>query len=103
MMPKSTAPMRPSTSTSMFPGCWSPWKKPSRNAWLKKIAADVVTGGEELRAVIHPDAGDALLREDAALGAAPVDRRQAIGRVACEVLRELDGRGRLEPQVHLQR
>ena len=39
MMPKSTATIRPSASTKALPGCWSAWKKPSRNTWLKNTAA----------------------------------------------------------------
>ena len=67
MMPKSTAPILPSRSTNMFPGCWSPWKKPSRKACLKKIAAARAStrsmsmpGGQHARAVVHADAGQPL-------------------------------------------
>ena len=38
MMPKSTARYWPSVETKIFPGCMSAWKKPSRNAWVKKIS-----------------------------------------------------------------
>ena len=37
MMPKSTATMRPSSSTKRLPGCMSAWKKPSRSAWRRKV------------------------------------------------------------------
>ena len=48
MMPKSTATMRPASSTNRFPGCMSAWKNPSRRAWRRKVW---ITARAELRQV----------------------------------------------------
>ena len=65
-------------------------------------AIDIVPGGEQRRAVVDPDAGDALGGQHRAPGAPPIDPRHAKARVAGEILGELGGGRRLEAQIHLE-
>ena len=92
----------------MFPGCCRRGRYPSRNTWLKKVAAAlvrtasmIVAGGDRGLAVVDRDAVDPLLRHHAPGGAAPVDGRHAVGRVAGEILGQLRRCGGLDAQIHL--
>jgi len=67
---------------------------------LAQQRADIVPGGDQRRAVIHPDAADAIGRQHAASGALPIDARHTECRIASEILGELRCRRRLEPQIH---
>ncbi len=97
MMPKSTATMRPSSSTNRFPGCMSAWKKPSRIAWRRKVwitaRAELrqveALGAAARRMIRQRGAVDPFQRQHVLGGAVPVDRRHAEIRIVLGVLRHL--------------
>ncbi len=59
-----------------------------------------MAGGDQGLPIVHRDPREPLLRHDPTGGAAPVDRRYAVGGVSGEVLGQLRRRRGLEPQVH---
>ena len=66
MTPKSTSRSEPSAATKMFPGCGSPWKKPSRKTWLNVARA--------ARATMSAGSWPAAARASASPSAAPSTR-----------------------------
>ncbi len=73
---------------------------------LDDVAAElrqVESPGAQRRLIVERRAVDPFEREHVARGAVPVDRGHAEARIVLGVLGHLRQRGRLEPQVHLDR
>ena len=106
--PKSTRPIRPPSSTRMFAGCGSAWKKPCRK--IIAIQVSVIRYASSRRSsaasrleleVGELHAVEELERQHLRPGVAPVDLRDDDDVRVGEVAPERVGVARLEPVVEL--